>query len=509
MRGISKKKSTWNSFGLEVSPLIEDRVPCVLRNGNAESHNEIEACIPTYHLKDSAQVAPFFRSNTHALYESDSDDNGELDSDEEDGSDCSYDSSAEEEKANVRNKRKRKKRAKLLPAGIRIGSMLVIAQIHANPSALPLPTLSKVRPEDFDFEEDQRIFTLYEISFLTEPFATALMISTGVSHEKGRLPTNDADIDDALEIGLSSCLRSLQRSNPDLLLTANQLKRTERDVRYLPAIAASLASIIKKSSNTEFRSDIYGKVMSWRQGQPEDGTEYQGKIGDDNSSTSSKSSIGSEQALNESMDRLSALRLTGLIEDQLRYCISDENKQRKKDEERERKLEARRKEKVRKEKAKQKQKQKRSKKSETLGKRKNAKAAPGGVSDESNSDIDLDDLLLEGEIEEEEMDYSEDSNDSSLLARRERARRIRDLDFIGSDDGSSISSRSTNSQDGGQGKIDGDQHAEESDFSEDETILRPTECNLSRTRDEEVEEKKNNDFGDRFDNHEDDDDDWL
>ena len=147
VRGISKKKSTWNSYGLEVSPLIEDRIPCVLGNGRAESHNEIEACIPTYHLKDSAQVAPFFRSNTHALYESDSDDPGESDSEEEDGSDCSYDSSAEEEKANARNKRKRKKRAKLLPCGIRIGNMLVIAQIHANPSALPLPTLSKVRPD--------------------------------------------------------------------------------------------------------------------------------------------------------------------------------------------------------------------------------------------------------------------------------------------------------------------------------------------------------------------------
>ena len=143
MRGISKKKSTWNSYGLEVSHLVEDRVPCALGGGNGAAHNEVEACIPTYHLKDSAQVAPFFRSNnTHALYESDSDNS---DSDVEEASDCSYDSSRDDEEANARKKRKRKRRTKLLPAGIRLGNVLVIAQIHANPSSLPLPTLSKVR----------------------------------------------------------------------------------------------------------------------------------------------------------------------------------------------------------------------------------------------------------------------------------------------------------------------------------------------------------------------------
>lgn len=349
---------------------------------------------------------------------------------------------------------------------------------------------------------------------------------------------NDADIDDALEIGLSSCLRSLQRSNPDLLLTANQLKRTERDVRYLPAIAASLASIIKTSSNSEFRGDVYGKVMSWRQGQSGNDTKTSENTDDDNASTSSKSSIGSEHLLNESMDRLGALQLTGLIEDKIRYCISEENKQRKKDEERERKLEARRKEKARKEKAKEKrkQKQKRSKMSKTSGKRKNAKVGSGGVRDESDSGIDLDDLLLEGESEEEEMEDSEDSNDSSVLARRERARRIIDLAFIGSDDESSSCSNSTNSAREGKyrGKMepnesdgcemegedddngeesDGDRHAEESDFSEDETILRPPEDAKNRpmmTREKEVEEKKDDDdgFDDGFD-YGDDDEDWL
>jgi hypothetical protein len=153
VRGISKKKSTWTSYGLEVSPLIEDRVPCVISDGNAAIQSETDACIPKYNLKDSAQVAPFFRSNTHALYESDSDDNGESDSDEEEGSDDSYKFPGNEEQANPRNKRKRKKKlTKLLPAGIRIGNVLVIAHIQANPSSLPLPTLSKVRTTLLTFE---------------------------------------------------------------------------------------------------------------------------------------------------------------------------------------------------------------------------------------------------------------------------------------------------------------------------------------------------------------------
>ena len=366
---------------------------------------------------------------------------------------------------------------------------------------------------------------------------------------------NDPDIDDALEVGLSSCLRSLQRSNPELLLTANQLKRTERDVRYLPAIAASLASIVKNSSDAEFRSDVYGKVMSWQRDKADEESEEksndfsfeldaldispkaspdteQRNNGDDNSSSSSKSSsLDSEQEMNESMDRLSAMRLSSLIEHRLRYCISDENKQRKKEEERERKLEARRKEKARKEKAKQKQKQKQNKKRRPAGKSKKPMFRSGDISDGDNSNIDLDDLLLDGESEE--MGYSQDSDDSSVIERRKRASRIRDLAFIDSDDESSTGSTSTKSSKssghcqskrngtssdgrGMEEEIDGDQLGEGSDFSEDESILRPSEdvvpqkveAHRSRLRNEEEEEKKDDGFGDGFEN-DDDDDDWL
>ena len=362
---------------------------------------------------------------------------------------------------------------------------------------------------------------------------------------------NDPDIDDALEVGLSSCLRSLQRSNPELLLTANQLKRTERDVRYLPAIAASLASIVKNSSDAEFRSDVYGKVMSWQRDKADEESEgksndfsfeldamdispkasrdiEQRNNGDDNSSSSSKSSsLDSEEVMNESMDRLSAMRLSSLIEHRLRYCISDENKERKKEEERKRKLEARREEKARKEKAKQKQKQ--DKKRRPAGKSKKPMFRSGDVSDGDNSNIDLDDLLLEDESEE--MGYSQDSDDSSVMERRKRASRIRDLAFIDSDDESSTGSTSSKSskssshcqskrngsdERGMEEKIDGDQLGEESDFSEDESILRPSEdvvpqkveAHRSRLRNEEEEEKKDDGFGDGFED-DDDDDDWL
>ena len=252
--------------------------------------------------------------------------------------------------------------------------------------------------------------------------------------------------------------------------------------------------------------------------------------GDGNSSSCSKSSsLDSEEVMNESMDRLSAMRLSSLIEHRLRYCISDENKERKKEEERERKLEARRKEKARKEKAKQKQKQKQNKKRRPAGKSKKPMFRSGDVSDGDNSNIDLDDLLLEGESEE--MGYSQDSDDSSLMERRKRASRIRDLAFIDSDDESSTGSTSTksskssshcqskrNGSDGGgmEEEIDGDQLGEESDFSEDESILRPSEdvvpqkveAHRSRLRNEEEEEKKDDGFGDGFED-DDDDDDWL
>lgn len=67
---------------------------------------------------------------------------------------------------------------------------------------------------------------------------------------QGRLPLNDKGINDALENGLADCLRSLQQSNPGLLLTAQQLKKVERDMKYVPAVTGAIASVLGRSLRT-------------------------------------------------------------------------------------------------------------------------------------------------------------------------------------------------------------------------------------------------------------------
>jgi len=64
-------------------------------------------------------------------------------------------------------------------------------------------------------------------------------------------------------VALLECLRSIQKTNPSLLLTASQLKRAERDARYVPAVASSIASVIVKSENTEFARSMAAIVRGW------------------------------------------------------------------------------------------------------------------------------------------------------------------------------------------------------------------------------------------------------
>ena len=82
---------------------------------------------------------------------------------------------------------------------------------------------------------------------------------------------NDTAIDEALEVGLATCLRSLQKTNPSLLLTSNQLKRTERNVRYVPAAASALASLLSNIRNTELRNNLITKVQGWSKDASTDG----------------------------------------------------------------------------------------------------------------------------------------------------------------------------------------------------------------------------------------------
>ena len=121
---ISNNAATWNSFGLNVvQNSSHDLDPVPLNEQNT----------PTFDLSDSAQVAPFLKSTTHSLFQ---DESQEYSSDDDDDFDVE----------NMRGgKRKKERHAKcILPASLRLGDVLMVVNIRAKPSALPLPTLSKV-----------------------------------------------------------------------------------------------------------------------------------------------------------------------------------------------------------------------------------------------------------------------------------------------------------------------------------------------------------------------------
>lgn len=118
---ISGSASNWNSFGLEVS---------LKKHVDSAEHAHDDT--PMFGVEDSAQVAPFFRESAHGLFC---------------GSDES--SSSDDDISDPENRTRKRKKVKcglssLLPAALRLGEMMIIVQIKAKPSALPLPTLSKV-----------------------------------------------------------------------------------------------------------------------------------------------------------------------------------------------------------------------------------------------------------------------------------------------------------------------------------------------------------------------------
>ena len=133
VRGL-QKKTLWNSYGLDISPMVEQSTSC------PQDHNSSVPTalhVPTFSLGDSAHVAPFFsQSNTHTLF---SDDES---SDNEEGSED--DSAVDHERMNKSGKRKRNRNLALKPAGLRLGNILIVVQLNAKSSQLPLPTLSKV-----------------------------------------------------------------------------------------------------------------------------------------------------------------------------------------------------------------------------------------------------------------------------------------------------------------------------------------------------------------------------
>ena len=113
--GLASKKKMWNSFGLDVNMNIDP--------GNINA-------IPSFDVRDSDQVMPFFNQGAHNLLEYDSESDADDDTDPM--------------PAGIKRKRHRSSR-RLLPASLRLGNILLIVQIHAEPATLPLPTLCKVR----------------------------------------------------------------------------------------------------------------------------------------------------------------------------------------------------------------------------------------------------------------------------------------------------------------------------------------------------------------------------
>jgi hypothetical protein len=114
VQGISSKKRMWNSFGLDVN----------LKHDTTKVDK-----LPIFEVRDSEQVAPFFKTGAHQLFDT--------------GGDAAASNDAAIQAASGKRKGPTDCRG-LFPASVRLGNILVIAQIHAEPAMLPLPTLSKV-----------------------------------------------------------------------------------------------------------------------------------------------------------------------------------------------------------------------------------------------------------------------------------------------------------------------------------------------------------------------------
>ena len=128
VQGLASKKSMWNSFGLNVSL------------GQKDKDDNMK--LPQYEIRDNDQVAPFFQQGAHDMYV-------DSDTDESDNSEANICHHRQGHNANSDVARKRRRHGRrlkrqLLPAKVRLAHMFCVVQIHAKPTELPLPTLSKV-----------------------------------------------------------------------------------------------------------------------------------------------------------------------------------------------------------------------------------------------------------------------------------------------------------------------------------------------------------------------------
>lgn len=210
VQSVATKKSIWTTFGLSI------------QHGTDQTDQDLRFFTPTYSIRDSDSVSSFFQSRNplYEMHEEEYDDDDEQEKYASDGFSDDGLMDADTRKRKARKTRKRKEF--LLPAHLRLGNILLIVQIHAKPSSLPLPTLSK-----------------------------------------SRLPMNATAIDNALESGVMECLQSLQRTNPIMLLTAKQLKMTVRNTRYIPAAAAAMARVLCHAKDDTFQKHFLKVVRGW------------------------------------------------------------------------------------------------------------------------------------------------------------------------------------------------------------------------------------------------------
>jgi hypothetical protein len=125
-------------------------------------------------------------------------------------------------------------------------------------------------------------------------------------------------IDSALEVGLTECLRKLQKSNPGLLLTASELRKAERDARYVPALSSALATILCKSQNADLA--LLRGIRSW------------GKVREYETELELGEATEQEETIDTPTHREQIEELGTLIEGRLRLVLSHGGK-RKTDEE--------------------------------------------------------------------------------------------------------------------------------------------------------------------------------
>jgi hypothetical protein len=149
---------------------------------------------------------------------------------------------------------------------------------------------------------------------------------------QGRLPMNDKGINDALENGLADCLRSLQQSNPELLLTAHQLKKVERDMKYIPAVTGAIASVLGRSLSTCSVIDNAMNITSrWDDEEKAMRLKYGMELG-------TVPIMGRARADDE---RAKVEALRSVLERRLRFIVSDELKDATKNKEKEQQRKAR------------------------------------------------------------------------------------------------------------------------------------------------------------------------